>query len=76
MSFIMVLLLNDVAEINECELGTIKKSCHNCTNFPGGYSCICRPGYRVISNSYCEGALRFFSSSIFVVSYVVISDRV
>jgi hypothetical protein len=44
----------NLLDINECRENT--RVCdHQCLNLNGGYKCTCRPGYRLIGRSKCQG---------------------
>ena len=42
-------------DIDECEM--YEKTCHNCTNSEGSYSCSCDAGYTLVDQSTCEGQI-------------------
>lgn len=41
-----------LSDIDECSLSTV--FCHQCTNTPGSFTCVCDPGF-ILKNSKCEG---------------------
>ena len=63
-----------LADVNECEQTSPPPSCTDielCVNTPGGFTCMCKPGYRKKTNEgACEGICNLNVVTI-ILCYVV-----
>jgi len=53
-----------VSDVDECETG-LAACAHSCQNTPGSFSCVCKPGYELGSDSrkcYRERPFSLFTS--------------